>query len=80
VQNLDLPAYPDAHRDPALRAWLDRRALSALVRYDDKRALVIAPPSVRSDGQWHERASNRNLEKPHTIAQVVGALSGEKQP
>jgi hypothetical protein len=50
------------------------------VRYDDKCALVIAPPSVSSDGQWHERASNRNLEHPHTIQDVVGALTGEKQP
>jgi hypothetical protein len=61
------PAYPDAHRDPALRTWLERRALPGLVRYDDNRALVIAPPSVGEDGKWHERASNRNLEEPHSV-------------
>lgn len=70
------PDHPDAHRDPALRAWLDRRSLAGLVRYDSDHALVIAPPSASADGQWHERASNRNLEKPHSVVDVVRALSG----
>lgn len=70
------PSYPDAHRDPALRAWLDRQGNAGLVRYDDQRALVIVPPSASNDGQWHERASNRNLEPPHSVAEVVRALSG----
>jgi hypothetical protein len=74
------PAYPDAHRDPALRAWLERQGKAGLVRYDNREGIVIMPPQLCADGQWHERGSNRNLEKPHELADVVGVLSGEKQP
>src|SRR5262245_28811351 len=48
------PDYPDAHRDPAIRAFLERRGKIALVRFDSRRALSIIPPSMASDGQWHE--------------------------
>jgi len=56
------PAYPDAHRDPALRAWLLRRAETegavALIRYDERRAFVLMPPTMTADGEWIEARSN----------------------
>ena len=43
------PKYPDAHRDPALRAYLLRRGeqgIAALVRYDNRRAVSVFPPNM----------------------------------
>jgi hypothetical protein len=55
------PKFPDAHRDPALRAYLERRAeenIIGLVRWDNENAVALFPPALSSDGQWHETESN----------------------
>jgi hypothetical protein len=66
------PKHPLAHRDPALRVWLDERGkqgIAALVRYDSFKAIVIFPPSMSTDGQWHEVITNNNpdLRQMHGI-------------
>lgn len=51
------PSYPDAHRDPALRDWIERRGqdgIAAIIRYNESRAMTIFPPSMSKDGEWHE--------------------------
>jgi hypothetical protein len=51
------PKYPDAHRDPALREYLERRGkedMVAIIRYNSSDAFTIFPPSLSEDGQWHE--------------------------
>lgn len=69
------PKHPNAHRDPALRAWIDRRAArlghAAIVRFDSRRALHLFPPSLSSDGRWHERHGT-SLEREHTTEQIMG--------
>jgi len=55
------PKYPDAHRDPALRAWLDSINMGALVRYTNEhginfKCITIWPPSMTGEG-WHEEES-----------------------
>jgi hypothetical protein len=53
------PHHPDAHRDPDLRAYLERRgqeSIAALVRYSSSAGFVIIPPAMAGDGQWHEQA------------------------
>jgi hypothetical protein len=69
-------SYPEAHRDPALRDWLAKRNMPGLVRYGNKRGLVIFPPAMMKHGEWTEKASNLNAEPPHTFEQVVQALGG----
>ena len=49
-------AFPDAHRAPSFRAWLNAQATCALIRYDSRRAFLLAPPSVTGD-DWHEQHS-----------------------
>jgi hypothetical protein len=76
------PKRPDAHRDPALRAWLERRYLQnnvlGLVRYDNKQAIALFPPASAPDGQWHEVAgSPEGLRPEHSIDEVAAALGGE---
>lgn len=67
------PARPDAHRDPALRAWLNDNRACALVRYDDRRALFVAPPSINADGTWFEHAKSR-LGEPHSPEDVFATV------
>jgi hypothetical protein len=69
------PDYPDAHRDPALRAYLMRRAAEgvvALIRYDNREGMVLAAPSL-TDGQgWVERR-DALVERGAAFAKVGGA-------
>lgn len=72
------PRYPDAHRDPALRAYLLRRGEEGkvgLVRFSNARGLVIFPPMLASDGEWHEEASGLTAAE-HSFADVIDALAG----
>lgn len=62
------PGHPDAHRDPALRAWLDAVHRCALVRFDSRRAIFLAPPSVNADGTWYEHVGN--CETQHTPREI----------
>ena len=70
------PKHHDAHRDPALRAYLERRAqedIIGLVRWDNEKAIALFPPALSSDGQWHEQESNFR-QKEHTPEEKVAAL------
>jgi hypothetical protein len=70
------PKYPDAHRDPALRAYLERRAengVAGLVRWDNTEALAIFPPALSADRQWHE-VQTAFGEKEHSPEEKVAAL------
>jgi hypothetical protein len=72
------PKYPDAHRDPALRAYLERRAkqnIIGLVRWDNEQAIAIFPPALSADRQWHEVGSKFRAEA-HTVEEKIKALGG----
>jgi hypothetical protein len=72
------PDYPDAHRDPALRAYLERRAkdnIIGLVRWNDTAGMALFPPSLSENGQWNEKRSGVR-EKAHTPEELLRALSG----
>ncbi|MBR0879595.1 hypothetical protein ACVMGC_000992 [Bradyrhizobium barranii subsp. barranii] len=78
------PRHADAHRDPALRRYLSRRAeqgIIGLVRYGIAReAVTIIPPQMAPDGQWHEIDSQvmpTKQEKQHSLTDIVQALGGE---
>jgi hypothetical protein len=66
------PNYPDAHRDPALRDWLEGLdGWAGLVRYSGHDGFVIFPPKLAHDGQWHEMRSNHPAEVTHTAGDLV---------
>jgi hypothetical protein len=78
------PKHPNAHRDPALRDYLRRRgdeSIVALVRYGVAReTLLLIPPQMAPDGQWHELDSsvvNVQQEEQHSFIDTVRALGGE---
>lgn len=73
------PGYPDAHRDPALRAFLERRAkdrIIGLVRYDNTSGMGLFPPSLSEGGKWIEYANGVTV-KEHSIAETLKALGGK---
>lgn len=55
------PDYPDAWRDPALLAYLDRRGkegIAGLIRWGSGEGMTVFPPSMASDGEFHTRRSS----------------------
>lgn len=68
------PSYPDAHRDPALRDWLEQTKQIAIVRFNAGDAIVIFPPSRMDNHEWLERTSL--LKEPgHTVRQIIDGLA-----
>ena len=70
------PHWPDAHRDVALRAYLEERGqngVAALVRYGAAEAIVLIPPAM-GGGSWIETERKPAAEKQHTFAQMAQAL------
>lgn len=71
------PDYPDAWRDPALLAYLDRRGqegIAALIRWGSSEGMTLFPPSMSSDGEFHECRSN--LSGPeHSLAETARAVA-----
>jgi hypothetical protein len=71
------PAYPDAHRDPALRRYLERRSaegMAAIIRYSESRGFVLIPPALAHDHVWHE--VHGEAEGEHSGRDIVRALAG----
>jgi hypothetical protein len=68
------PDYPDAHRDPALREWLDRTGQVALVRYSSGDGFCLFPPSRMASGEWLEKRSNNDRGPTHSFAEVMRVL------
>ena len=53
------PKRPDAWRDNALFAYLERRGSegkAALIRFNSSDAVTLLPPSMSADRRWHEIA------------------------
>lgn len=72
------PNHPDAHRDPRLRDYLDRRGregIAALVRYNSRDAFTIFPPSLAPDGQWHEM-QGKSAGRDHTPEELHEFFEG----
>lgn len=74
------PRYPDAHRDPALRDYLERRAgerIIGLVRWGSEEGMALFPPSLSSPPIWHEKRSNAvtATHTPEELFRVLGGMS-----
>ena len=57
------PDHPDAwEHDPAVRRYMEHvaatRRQATLVRWANDRAVVIFPPALMRDGQWHRKECN----------------------
>lgn len=56
------PARPDAHEDPALRAWLEdvarRPGFPALIRWNQSDGFVLFAPVLTASGEWEAKSSS----------------------
>jgi hypothetical protein len=76
------PKHPDAHRDPALRAYLERRAeehIIGLVRFNDTDGFALFPPARSSDRQWHE-VDHGMRTKAHGPEELLRAMARPNTP
>lgn len=72
------PKYPEAHRDPALRRYLLRRAeqgIAALVRFSSREAISVFAPPFSTDNEWHEVQSTAPSERTHSWSDIENALT-----
>lgn len=73
------PRYPDAHHDPALRAYLERRGqegVLALIRKDAYEGFVLWPPSMTNCG-W--QIQHGTPEGEHSAASVGDVLCQHRE-
>lgn len=79
------PAHRDAHRDPALRRYIERRAqqddMLTIVRFNAWEGLVLFAPSTNPDNKWYEVPSNAKDSKSFTarvaaVQQMEGGSEG----
>ena len=65
------PSHRDAHRDPALRAYLAKAGeagIVAIILYGSKEGFTLVPPALSGTGDWLEIASG--VENEHSIAEM----------
>ena len=71
------PDHPDAYRDPALRAYMERRGqegITSIIRYSPDKAVTIFPPSMSKDGEWHE-VRHADVKPERTAAERFAGLA-----
>lgn len=72
------PDYREAHRDPALRRFLERRAAEGgwcgLVRYGTGDAVLLVPPSMSENRRWNETGSMLTR-REHSLFDTINAIS-----
>jgi len=64
------PLYPDAHKDPALRAYIDAKVMPALIRYGRRDGFTLFPPSVTGAG-WREQGSKADFTRQYSLARMM---------
>lgn len=50
--------HPRAHHDPALRAYMVRLNMPAIIRLNERAAFLLIPPSMSGTGEWMERQTD----------------------
>ena len=71
------PHHRDAWRDPALLAYIERRGkkgIAAIIRWSNRDALTVFPPTMAQDGQWHEY-DHGTLRPEHTAQQRFDGIA-----
>lgn len=71
------PLYPEAHRDPALRKYLERlcdqRGAMVLVRYNSESGFCLIPPGMNNTGKWIEHGGETSG-RTHDATEILNAV------
>jgi hypothetical protein len=73
------PNYPEAYRDPALLAFLERRGeegFVALIRYNAGDGFCLVPPSLNDTKGWLKLRSDATNEKQHKAVDILQVVAG----
>ncbi len=65
------PKRRDAHRDPALRRFLETLNMAAIVRFGSDDGIVIAPPGLTKEGEWIEITGTEMISAEEKSAKLV---------
>jgi hypothetical protein len=71
------PQYPEAHREPRLRAWLEKMSQEgwcALVRHDQTSTMFLIPPLMSSTGAWEEKGAEMAPSGAHSAEDIASKL------
>jgi len=68
------PHHRDAHRDAAFRRYIDRQKTCALIRFNEREAFFLAPPSVTGAGWYETMPGTDKIREPHTLNQIATHL------
>lgn len=74
------PAFPDAHKDPSLRAFLARRGelqgMAAIIRFSERNGFVLFPPAL-TGADWQIAGIDAAIltEKQHTPAEIAAVMA-----
>lgn len=71
------PAHRDAHRHPALRAYIEKlceeQPTVAICRFNERDAVTLIPPALNSSGKWAEMSQGQVVENtPERMARLWG--------
>lgn len=72
------PAFRSAYKAPELRAYMLRMAtehrMATIIRYSSLEAVIVFPPPLCDDGQWHERRDGDIVSRDLADRQVMADL------
>lgn len=71
------PKMPDAWRDPALLAYIERRAaegIATMIRFGSRDAITVFAPALSVDGEWHE-VHDGTVGPQHTGEMLIEGLT-----
>jgi hypothetical protein len=76
------PDYREAHRDPALRAYLARRGkdgVLGLIRFSSHEGFVLIPPAMTTDGRWIEKQTDKVVPERQPGERIAGIASASRK-
>lgn len=69
------PAYRDAYKSREMRDYMLRTSIDQgvgfIVRWGRADAIVVFPPAINADGEWHERRSEIVLRDADDVADAA---------
>jgi len=75
---------PDAWRhDKKLMAYIERRSqegMAALIRFDEHEAIVVFPPALSQDGEWHQTEVKSATVRRTVLERLVGLAQCDRTP
>ena len=67
------PEHEAARYDPALLRYIERQGKAALIRFNERDGIFMAPPSVTGEGWWEKRSTAVG-DKPTTLNERAAKL------